>query len=106
MDSIQNTISANIVADSFEFSKHAVDQMMHRRILVHEIKEALAIPEILEHYPNDKYGPSCLVLGFSSKGRPLHVVCTYPEREILKIITIYQPDPKLWLEFRTRLKDY
>jgi len=66
MDSIQNTISAHIVADSFEFSKHAVDQMMHRRILVHEIKEALAIPEILEHYPNDKYGPSCLVLGFSS----------------------------------------
>jgi len=47
MDSIQNTISAHIVADSFEFSKHAVDQMMHRRILVHEIKEALAIPEIL-----------------------------------------------------------
>jgi hypothetical protein len=105
MDSIQNLISAHIAADSFEFSKHAVDQMMHRRILVHEIKEALAVPEVLEHYPNDKYGPSCLVLGFSSKGRPLHVVCTYPEREILKIITIYQPDSKLWLEFRTRRTD-
>jgi hypothetical protein len=105
MDSIQNSISAHIVADSFEFSKHAVDQMMHRRILVHEIKEALAMPEVLEHYPNDKYGPSCLVLGFSSKGKALHVVCTHPDRELLKIITIYEPDPKLWLDFRKRLTE-
>ena len=105
MDSIKGAIAAQIAADSFDFSKHAVDQMMRRRILVSEVKEALAKSEVLENYPNDKYGPSCLVLGFSLKGKALHVVCTHPVRELLKIITVYEPDPNLWLDFRTRLAD-
>ena len=105
MHPIEIAISSKVASDSFEFSKHAVDQMMHRSILVHEVKEALSTPEILEHYPNDKYGPSCLVLGFSSQGKSLHVVCTHPDRELLKIITIYEPDPNLWLDFRTRLAE-
>jgi hypothetical protein len=103
MNSIENKISSKVAADNFEFSKHAVDQMMHRNILVHEVREALSAPEILEHYPNDKYGPSCLVLGFSSKGKALHVVCTHPDQELLKIITIYEPDPKLWLDFSEKI---
>jgi hypothetical protein len=105
MHAIEIAISSKVASGSFEFSKHAVDQMMHREVFVHEVKEALAAPEILEHYPNDKYSPSCLVLGFSSKGQSPHVVCTHPDREFLKIITIYEPDPKLWLDFRTRLAE-
>jgi hypothetical protein len=105
MNSIENKISSKVAADNFEFSKHAVDQMMHRNILVHEVREALSAPEILEHYPNDKYSPSCLVLGFSSKRKALHVVCTVPDRELLKIITIYEPNPEFWNDFRTRLRD-
>lgn len=105
MNPLENAISSKIASGSFEFSKNAVDQMMFREIFEHEVKEALAAPEILEHYPNDKYGPSCLVLGFSSKGKSLHVVSTLPDRELLKIITIYEPDPKLWLDFRTRLAE-
>ena len=103
MDSIQDAIAAKIAADSFEFSKHAVDQMIQRRIVVQEVKEAMALTEILEHYPNDKYSPSCLVLGFTSQGKALHIVCTHPGREFMKIITVYEPDPQLWLEFRTRV---
>ena len=105
MDSIHNSIAGKIAEDFFEFSKHAVDQIMHSRILVSEVKEALATSEVLENYPNDKYSPSCLVLGFSLKGKALHVVCTHPDRELLKIITVYEPDPNLWLDFRTRLAD-
>ena len=105
MHPIEIAISSKVASESFEFSKHAVDQMMQRSILVHEVKEALSTPEILEHYPNDKYGPSCLVLGFSSQGKSLHVVCTHPDRELLKIITIYEPNPKLWVDFRTRLAE-
>lgn len=105
MNSIEIAISSKVASESFEFSKHAVDQMMQRGIFVHEVKEALSTPEILEHYPNDKYGPSCLVLGFSSKGKSLHIVCTHPDRELLKIITIYEPNPKLWVDFRTRLAE-
>jgi hypothetical protein len=56
MNPTENAISSKIAAGSFEFSKHAVDQLMRRKILVHEVREALSKPEILEHYPNDKYG--------------------------------------------------
>ena len=49
--------------------------------------------EVIEDYPHDKYGPSCLVLGFTLSQRPLHIHCSYPMRPIIKIITLYEPDP-------------
>lgn len=52
--------------DEFEFSKHAVDQSILRQIRVWEIKEAIVNGQVIEVYPNDKYGPSYLVLGFRS----------------------------------------
>ena len=59
-----------------------------------EVEEAIASrSEVIEDYPNDKYGPSCLVLGYTKAGRPLHVQCSYPSRPLVKIITLYEPDP-------------
>jgi hypothetical protein len=50
----------------YEFSKHAVDQSIVREITVLEMEEAISGgSELLEDYPEDKYGPSCLVLGFT-----------------------------------------
>jgi hypothetical protein len=86
----------------FEFSQHAVDQAVLRQIEVRELREAMANAEIIEDYPLDKYGPSCLLLGFTSAGRPLHVQMSYPSRPRLKVITVYEPDPGLWAEFRRR----
>ena len=86
----------------FEFSEHAVDQSIVRHISVEEIREAFADGQIIEDYSDDKYGPSCLVLGFTRKGRPLHLVCSYPSRPLVKIVTLYEPDPALWIDFRTR----
>jgi len=83
-------------SNQFEFSRHAVDQMVVRRILVSEVREAVASGMIIEDYPHDKYGPSCLLLGETRVGRPLHVHCSYPARPMLKIITVYEPDPELW----------
>jgi uncharacterized protein DUF4258 len=57
----------------FEFSKHAVDQTILRHIRVEELQEAIANGEIIEDYPEDKYGPSCLILGLTRAGRPLHI---------------------------------
>lgn len=53
-------------------------------------------------YPDDKYGPSCLILSFTQAGRPLHIQCSYPSRPLMKIITLYEPDPAEWVEFRVR----
>ena len=85
-----------------EFSQHAVDQSIIRHISVQEIREAFANSRIVEDYPDDKYGPSCLVLGFTLKGRPLHILCSHPSRPLVKIVTLYEPDPDQWIDFRTR----
>ena len=87
----------------FEFSRHAVDLTILRGIRVEEIREAIASGEIIEDYPDDKYGPSCLILGFSRMLRPLHIQCSYPSRPLIKIITVYQPDNRHWQDgFRAR----
>jgi hypothetical protein len=95
-------IRAKIQARQFEFSKHAVDQSILRQISVQELLEAVASGEIIEDYPEDKYGPSCLVLGFTQTGRPLHFQCSYPSRPLIKIITLYEPNPAEWIDFRVR----
>ncbi len=90
----------------YEFSKHAVDQTLLRDIAVGELEDAIASrSEIIEDYPDDKYGPSCLILGFTKAGRPLHVQCSYPSRPLVKIITVYQPDPDQWTDLRVRRQD-
>lgn len=90
----------------YEYSKHAVDQSILRGITVREIEEAVAseAAEVVEDYPKDKYGPSCLVLGFTKAARPLHLQCSHPARTLVKVITVYEPVPALWLDHRIRKK--
>ncbi len=95
-------VRAKFAAGQLEFSKHAVDQSILRRIAVSEVREAALSAEVIEDYPEDKYGPSCLLSGFTRSGRPLHLQCSYPARPLLKIITLYEPDPSFWVDFRTR----
>lgn len=40
------------------------------------------------------------MLGFTTANRPLHVHCSYLSRQIVKLITLYEPDPSSWLEFK------
>ncbi len=86
----------------YEFSKHAVDQTLLREISVQEIRKAMSVGEIIEDYPEDKYGPSCLVFGMTEKGRPIHIHCSYPSRPIVKVITVYEPDPERWIGYKIR----
>ncbi len=95
-------IRSKIGNGRLEFSKHAVDQTLLRDIRIQEIRDAIANGQIIEVYPEDKYGPSCLILGFTAVGRPLHVQCNYPSRPLIKIITVYEPDPGVWINFKTR----
>ncbi len=97
-------IRAKVLSGAFEFSQHAVDQTILRHISVHEIREAINVGQVIEDYPNDKYGPSCLILGFTQAGRPIHVQCSYASRLLVKVITTYQPDPNEWVEYKQRRK--
>lgn len=104
MTTMINQLRAKIAAKQFEFSKHALDQVILRRISVQELREAIAQGEIIEDYPDDKYGPSCLISGVAKSARPLHIQCSYPSRELVKIITLYQPDPEQWIDYKVRRK--
>lgn len=95
-------IQRKIQQGQFEFSKHAVDQSTLRRISTQEIREAIAHGQVIEDYPDDKYGPSCLIFGLTHANRPLHVQCSYPTRSFIKVITLYEPDPDEWIDFRVR----
>ena len=99
---LSELIRAKISRDEFEFSEHAVTESILRGISVQEVREAIASGEVIEDYPHDKYGPSCLILGWTLGHRPLHIHCSYPSRPLVKIITLYEPDPRLWLDLRTR----
>ena len=96
-------IRRKILRRQYEFSKHAVDQSIIRNISVADVEEAISgKSEVVEDYPEDKYGPSCLILGFTKNGRPLHLQCSYPSRSLVKIITLYDPDPERWVDLRIR----
>ena len=97
-------LRSKIAANQFEFTKHALDQSILRGIKVQELREAIADGEVIEDYPNDKFGPSCLVFGMTKSRRPIHIQSSYPSREVVKIITLYQPDPEQWIDYTLRRK--
>jgi hypothetical protein len=86
------------------FLPHAVGQMSRpdRMISVQEVRRVVLRGEIIEDYPEDARGRSCLILGTGEAGRKIHVVCA-PRGEYLAIITAYVPETDEWdSEFRIR----
>jgi len=68
-----------------------------------EVFSAACAAEVIETYPDDKPYPSVLILGRTTLGRPLHFVCAYDkDQDRVVLVTIYQPDPSLWLDNRRR----
>jgi hypothetical protein len=63
---------------------------------------AIANGEIIEDYPKDPRGHSCLVLGYIEPSKPVHAVCGMDPSGTLIIITVYFPEPPKWISERTR----
>lgn len=81
---------------------HAQQQMTARRIKVSEVRGALVSPEaeVIEDYPDDPRGSSCLVYG-TVANRVLHIHISYPPEIV--VITAYEPDPTKWeTDLKTR----
>jgi hypothetical protein len=86
------------------FLPHAVRQMSRpsRMISPGDIGRVIAAGELIEDYPEDARGHSCLLLGFPDGRRPIHVVCA-PKVDYLAIIMAYIPHPDQWAaDFKTR----
>jgi hypothetical protein len=87
------------------FLPHAIRQMSRSDRLISplDIRKVIHEGEIIEDYPEDARGHSCLMLGGDTNGRPIHLVCA-PKDEYLAIITAYVPNPSQWSkDYRTRL---
>jgi hypothetical protein len=99
LDSVRRAARARIL-----YLPHAVKQMAlpERLISVGEVEEVVLQGDLLEDYPDDVRGHSCLLMG-APRGRPVHVVCS-PRADYLAIITAYLPDLTKWSpEFRRRI---
>ena len=95
-------IRKDLAAGRFEFSRHAFHRAVERNISADEIVQAGTMAKVIEEYPDDKYLPSCLLFGFTRKQRPLHMQVCYTDTNVVKIITLYEPDPQQWKEYRKR----
>ncbi len=60
-----------------------------------DIRSVIFDGEIIENYPEDVRGHSCLMLGLDDGTRAIHLVCS-PKDEYLAIITAYLPDADEW----------
>ena len=96
------TYTKSIVRREFEFSRHAFRRIVERNISGQEIQQAGVRANIIEEYPDDKYSPSCLPLGFTSEGRPLHIQASLAETDFVKIITLYEPHASEWIDYTFR----
>ncbi len=69
------------------FLSHAIRQMSRpdRMITGRDVRRVVMHGEIIEDYPEDVRGHSCLLLGINLRGRPIHVVGS-PKPEFLAII--------------------
>ena len=103
MKSLQE-IQQQLQAGEFEFTRHALKRSIERNISDQEIREIGETIEIIEDYPDDKYSPSCLLLGFTQANRVLHLQVSRIESDRIKVITLYEPDPTEWIDYKLRGK--
>ena len=95
-------IRTQLSLGQFEFSRHALKRAVERNISEFEVRQAGGQARVIEDYPDDKYAPSCLLLGLTATRRPLHIQVSYVDTDLLKIITIYEPNETEWYDYSRR----
>lgn len=88
------------------FLPHALHQMFRpdRMIRGTEVRDVIERGQVIEDYPTDDRGHSCLIMGWGAAGRAIHVVCA-PKDDYLAVITAYLPDEAEWLnDFSMRVR--
>ena len=96
------SIQAEFQQGEYRLTVHGLREATKDRISVQEMVEAIldGNAEIVEDYPDDPRGSSCLILGRTEHGRVLHIVVSYPPDPA--VITVYVPDRDRWVDYRIR----
>lgn len=101
---IANIIAA-IQANRIRITDHADEEADADKLKLDAIYFSVLHGEIIEDYPNDKPYPSCLIFGRTLESEPVHSVWAYnDQKQWAVLITVYRPDPNLWIDWRERRK--
>lgn len=92
--------SLEIIREKVSQGKYTIsfthtEKLRLRKIKAADIEQAVKTARIIEDYPEDRRGASCLMLGFISE-RPLHILFGLLEMESILVITAYEPNPAEW----------
>ena len=85
---IKNCIKRN----KYYFSGHGDSERKNEDLMIVEIEEAILSGQVIEQYPDTGRGQSCLIVGFTKKGKPIHMICG-KRGDSCVIITVYVPKP-------------
>ncbi|MEO5328965.1 MAG: DUF4258 domain-containing protein [Magnetococcus sp. THC-1_WYH] len=78
--------------DAYLYSRHGDQERRNDTLSLEEVEQAILNGRMLEQYADTGRGASCLVVGFTYGGKPLHVVCGKLDNRMI-IITVYIPTP-------------
>ena len=96
-------VKRQVEEGNYRFTIHGFERCVERNISPIDVKNAILSGEVIEDYPEDKYGPSCLIFGTTKDGSILHVQCSI---DPVWIITAYDPtlNPDEWdASFKRRI---
>jgi len=99
IDRIIGAIRGNRV----RITDHADEEAHADRFSLEDVFSSVLQGEIIEDYPTDRPYPSCLIYGDTSAGERVHSVWAYNQaNRWAALVTVYRPDPRRWIDWRTR----
>jgi hypothetical protein len=90
MKEIIQHLQARVRERNYRLTSHAEREREADHITVQEVEEAVLSEacDLIEDYPTDPRGHSCLILGWTHVGLPIHLVCGHLYEEEFIVITI------------------
>jgi len=96
-------VRRKVESGEYDLSSHAHRERQEEQITVAEIEQALLTGDIIEKYPKDERGESCLVAA-KTENKPMHIVCGKRDSRLL-IVTVYRPKLPTWENYKQRTKE-
>jgi YgiT-type zinc finger domain-containing protein len=88
-------IEDRIKNEHYEISEHVLRFLLTGKLSLKEIKDTLLTGGILEIHRHPAREDGFLVLGITD-GKPVHVICTGKQKDLLTILVSYVPAPPVW----------
>ena len=89
-------------SDKVQWSTHCVERMHERDITFDDVEACIMSSEIIEDYPNDFPHPSCLVFGYDSRNKVLHIVVGSDNTKLYIVTAYYPSTDKFEADLKTR----